>query len=466
MKQILHGRKFLRILLITVFVALVALSCFGCVVESGEGSLLSLTVVQSPIELAVGESVTLSADGSQQNGEIVWFSADESIVTVADGTVTGVSEGTTQVYCITDNLTAECRVTVTAAQQSTEISNALIISLSPVSLGVDETLTISAIAPSGGTVKWYSSDTSVATVAEGVVTGVKEGSVTVTASVGNASVSCKIEVVKIIRPVISNGETRLSYNLCWSDEFDGAALDSSKWTYQTGIQDTETGGPLYWGNNEQQYYTSSSGNIGVADGSLYITAKKESMGDRDYTSARIITRGNFSFTYGYVEAKMKLPAESGLWPAFWMLPQPLTATSGDNEYGSWPVNGEIDIMEARGRQPDRVDATLHYAYSNGTHKYSTTSCTVDGSIDEWHVYGLEWTETYITWYIDGVAVKTCDYKSWQNSSLSTQNAPFDKPFFLLLNLAVGGNYDSGVTPGDDFTSASMYVDYIRVFKQN
>ena len=236
----------------------------------------------------------------------------------------------------------------------------------------------------------------------------------------------------------------------WSDEFDGNSVDSHKWDYDIG-----TGG-WGWGNGEMQYYRSQ--NASVKDGELHITAKREHYEDSDYTSARMVTRGKFSFKYGYIEAKIKLPLEQAMWPAFWLLPE-------NNVYGGWPHSGEIDVMEARGRIFNQSSSALHFSTSEGDHTYRSNE--VSGhNISQYHLYACEWKETAIKFYIDGALHLTVRNDQWTTSGApSSLNAPFDQNFHLILNLAVGGQFDNWVEPRSEFTSADMLVDYVRVFQQ-
>ena len=259
--------------------------------------------------------------------------------------------------------------------------------------------------------------------------------------------------------------------LVWNDEFEGDALDESKWGYQLGVRDvygTSTG-PDSWGNREKQYYTKDA--VSVSDGTLKITAKKlsEPIEKKNYTSGRILTRDKASWTYGYFEAKIKTPAIPGMWPAFWMLPQPSQPNCSGNEYGGWAASGEIDIMEAPGRLGNVVDTTLHYGGGWPKMKHKSKRTTLSTSTEEWHAYGLEWREDHMSWYIDGQKVFTVTSDTWYTTSAAAEgnsSAPFDKDFYITLNLAVGGNYDRNVVPDDDFTSAAMEVDYVRVYSFN
>lgn len=261
-----------------------------------------------------------------------------------------------------------------------------------------------------------------------------------------------------------------AWTLVWGDEFEGTELDLSKWDYQLGVQDDYYGtkGPWAWGNNEQQYYTKEAAT--VSEGILRIRAIKESMPEgRKYSSARLVTRDKYSFTYGYTEARMQTPAINGMWPAFWALPQPIDHSSTQNKYGGWPYSGEIDIMEAKGREKNVVGTTLHFGGSAGSWQstYRWHSTTLETTTEEWHTYGLEWQEDYIAWYIDREEVFRLNQADWWTGAASKEeapSAPFDVPFYLLLDLAVGGDYDGGAEPPQNFVSADMCVDYVRVYQ--
>lgn len=327
-------------------------------------------------------------------------------------------------------------------------------------LCVGDSYRLKGEASDGDELSWIANN-DVVRIKDGVLSALKTGTAKVTAYCAHAQASCEITVgpADPNKPVESPERV-----LVWHDEFDGDELDLTKWGYQHGVQDDYGGnvtGPIYWGNNEQQYYTEDA--VKVSDGLLSITATKRSMGDRNYTSGRILTRDLASFTYGYIEARIKTPAITGMWPAFWMLPQPVQVGSSHNVYGGWASSGEIDIMEIRGRNTGVTTCALHYGGgSNNTYKGS--SCQLDGTIDEFHVYAIEWTEESITWLVDGKSFFTMKADEWWTTASNEKSAPFDQPFYILLNLAVGGTFDGNRLPPDSFTSASMYVDYVRVFQ--
>ncbi|WP_423735071.1 glycoside hydrolase family 16 protein [Chitinophaga caseinilytica] len=232
----------------------------------------------------------------------------------------------------------------------------------------------------------------------------------------------------------------------WADEFDYNGLpDPAKWTYDLG------GGG--WGNNELQYYTDKAANAQVANGMLSVIARKEKMDNRDYTSARLVSKGRGDFLYGRFEIKAKLPAGKGTWPAIWMLPT-------DWAYGDWPKSGEIDIMEHVGYDPNRVHMSVHteaYNHSIGTQKTATT--TVDKAIGDFHVYRVDWTPYAIRGYIDGSLLFT-----FTNESKGYKTWPFDKKFHFLLNIAVGGNWGGQQGIDDSVFPAVMEIDYVRAYK--
>lgn len=232
-----------------------------------------------------------------------------------------------------------------------------------------------------------------------------------------------------------------SWNLVWSDEFNGTSLNTADWTAEIGI------GSSGWGNNELQYYTNRSQNLQVTGGNLVITAQKESYSGSSYTSARIKTQGRKSFTYGKIEARMKLPSGQGIWPAFWMLGSNMDSVG-------WPKSGEIDIME-RVNNNAYVNGTVHWD-ANGHAEYGKVSGNLDFS--QYHVYSVEWDAKYIRWYVDGSLFNEFYI---ENNTGNTEE--FQKPFFLLLNLAVGGNWPGSPNASTAFP-AQMLVDYVRVYQ--
>lgn len=239
------------------------------------------------------------------------------------------------------------------------------------------------------------------------------------------------------------------YSLVWNDEFDTNGLpDNSKWSYNVGGSG--------WGNSEAQFYTDARlKNAEVKNGLLYITAQKEDFEGKQYTSARLVTKGKGDWQYGRIEVRAKLPKGVGLWPAIWMLPS-------DNTYGKWPDSGEIDIMESLGHIPNFVAATIQTKAKNallGTQKTAIQS--VPDCYTAFHNYILEWDAQELRIYVD----KTL-YNSYKNDGSGFENWPFDKPFHLILNIAVGGTYGGIEGIDDSIFPQSMVIDFIRVFRRN
>jgi len=243
----------------------------------------------------------------------------------------------------------------------------------------------------------------------------------------------------------------------WSDEFQGDALDITKWTYEIGT------GENGWGNGEWQYYTDRTDNAYVADGVLHIAAKKESYEGANYTSARIITKGKFEFTYGTIEARIALPSGKGIWPAFWML-----GANIDNAV--WPTCGEIDIIEAVNDE-SVVYGTHHWdhegqhaQYGNSTKEYYGTSYPMD--IREFHNYKMTWDKNAITMYVDDFKYQEIDItleKDAAGNNIASDMETFHKDFFFILNVAVGGTWPGFEIDDSQFPN-EMLVDYIRVYK--
>lgn len=240
------------------------------------------------------------------------------------------------------------------------------------------------------------------------------------------------------------------WKLIWSEEFDYTGFpDSTKWSY-----DTE-GNVYQWGNNEAQYYTSGrKENAWVSDGVLRITALKEPMEGRSYTSARLITKGKGDWLYGRFEIRAKLPTGRGTWPAIWMLPT-------DWEYGDWPKSGEIDIMENVGYDPDTIVGSSHtgkYNHAIGTQKNAKIACP--DCYKAFHVYALEWEEDEYRLYVDDQL-----YFTFKNEGTGYEVWPYDKRFHILLNLAIGGNWGGQKGIDDSLFPHVFEIDYVRVYKK-
>ena len=254
----------------------------------------------------------------------------------------------------------------------------------------------------------------------------------------------------------SGQSSKQIWKLVWQDEFngrDGSPIDKSKWTAEVGGRG--------WGNHELEYYTDRIDNALQSNGLLIIKAIKEEFTGRDnvkrgYTSARLITKHTFSATYGRFEARLKLPRGQGIWPAFWLL-------GNDIDKVGWPRCGEIDIMELIGKQPSTVHGTIHGpGYSGGKGLSSSYSLT-DGKqfAEAFHVFAIEWEPNRIRFYCDDILYKTVTPEDLPSGTTWV----YDHPFFILLNVAVGGDW-----PGNPDSTISfpqvMLVDYVRVFEKS
>jgi beta-glucanase (GH16 family) len=241
------------------------------------------------------------------------------------------------------------------------------------------------------------------------------------------------------------------WQLVWNDEFDGDRVDTGKWSFQVG---DGCPGLCGWGNNELQSYTTS--NATIEGGKLVITAKRESVGGTDYTSARVRTADKGDWKYGRFEIRAKLPPGQGFWPAIWLLPT-------DGTYGGWAASGEIDIMEARGQAPRTVLGTLHYGDTFPSNQSSGGAYSLPSGFftDSFHTFVLEWSEGRMLWYVDDVPYQV--QTEW-NTVSAPFPAPFDQRFHLLLNVAVGGNF-VGAPDGTTTFPQAMEVEYVRVYQK-
>jgi len=248
--------------------------------------------------------------------------------------------------------------------------------------------------------------------------------------------------------VLGSGQ---DWEMVWSDEFNYQGLpDSTKWNYDI------VGNAYGWGNRELQFYTAENDSNTFVDGKyLHITAHNVYLNGFNYTSGRLSTKKKGDWLYGKVEVKAKVPGGRGIWPAIWMLPT-------DKAYGEWPRSGEIDIMEHVGYNPDSIFTTVHteaFNHSINTQVGVGTYCP--DCEDRFCVYGIEWDEGQIDFFIDDDLVFT-----FSNSGNGSDEWPFNKPFHLLLNVAVGGNWGGANGVDDSIFPASMIVDYVRVYKKN
>ena len=254
---------------------------------------------------------------------------------------------------------------------------------------------------------------------------------------------------------------KITYTQVWSDEFDGAAgssVDPAKWSFDLG--DGCTAGICGWGNNEKEYYTNASDNVSLdGQGHLAIVARPAVLnttcyyGPCKYTSAKITTRGKMSAAPGRVEARIRIPKGQGLWPAFWML---------GNDFGTvgWPKSGELDIMENKGSAPSTSSSAIHGpGYSGNTPFAHANTISAPATLaDDYHLYAVEWDAVGASFYVDGIM----HYQVLRGDIQRYGTSILDKPYYIILNLAVGGNFD-GDPASDSILPATMLVDYVRVY---
>ena len=231
--------------------------------------------------------------------------------------------------------------------------------------------------------------------------------------------------------------------LAWSDEFDAdGAPDKTKWDYSTGGNG--------WGNGEAQNYTNTRVNSYVADGVLTLRAVNKG---GLWTSARLKTQYKAEWTYGYIEIRARLPKGTGTWPALWMLPT-------FNKYGAWPRSGEIDIVELAGSEPNVIHTTCHTASRNpGLGNQITRVDTLKGASSGFHTYGVEWNPSYLQWYVDGKP-----FHRFDNPGTGFAEWPFDNPFYLIMNLAIGGTFGGKNGIDKNMKEAKLVIDYVRVYR--
>ena len=418
MKQTLHTLLFLC-----------AILCIACESE------VNFSLNPNSLQMKVGDITTINIIGEATN--IEWASSDDSVATVFHGTVTANAIGNATITAKSGSTIVNAQVFVSGTDGST-----LRISPAFVSLKKGDTYQFQYGNTYGLDLTWTSSAEDIVQVdQQGTVTALKSGNATITLSTPVESVTALVAVAH------QWGE----YSLVWSDEFNGSKLDESVWNYNTG------GGG--WGNNELQYYTNRPENIRLVNGCLEIEARKEKYENREYTSARIYSKGKKSFLYGKMEARIKFPGGVGTWPAFWMM----------GESGGWPKCGEIDIMEHVGYLDNRASFALHTQEKNGSNgrNWHATHFFDYPLSNDFHVYGVEWCQEEengkdcIHFLVDGEIYATV----WETKIGDHDSWPFYKPHYFILNLAIGGNMGGKVDDSIFNQQRIMYVDWVRVYQR-
>lgn len=332
--------------------------------------------------------------------------------------------------------------------------------ISPASIKVGETAQVRAsVNPENATNKtltYSSGNKAVASVDNtGKVVGVSAGKADITVKSANGK-TASVSVTVVETPV--TGNTDLSYDgykLKWEDNFDGTSLSREDWNVETH----DPG----WVNNELQAYVDSEENIFLKDGSLVLkpVEKTGEDGTVSYTSGRINTQNKHNFKYGLFEARVKVPKGQGFLPAFWMMP------ANENLYGQWPRCGEIDIMEVLGHETNKSYGTIHYGNPHSESQGNYTLASGDFS-EEYHIFNVEWVPGKINWYVDGTLIHTEDdwYSATEGQGEISYPAPFDQPFYIILNLAVGGSWPGNPDETTDIANSAFYVDYVRAYQKD
>lgn len=426
----------------TLLISALCLIGVGCSQKSEDAkepsSTTTLSLSPIDMELKIGAAGLITARTNASS--VIWSSSDENIVHVDGGAVLALAIGEATITAKAGDKTATCAVHVIGVNDE-------MLSLTPaksyMKKGETIQLTYSA-AYQDLPLTFTSSADTVATVSStGIVTALKGGDIFISMTNGLETVSVEIIVE----------HTWSDYELVWEENFDGNSLDLSVWNVEVNSQ----GG----GNNEKQYYTDRPGNLRVQNGNLEIELRKEEYGNRSYTSGRINSKNKKVFKYGKIEARISVPAGGGTWPAFWMM----------GNRGYWPQCGEIDIMEHIGKQPSMVSFALHTVMANGSRGNNWSSRIYPGGVEnEFHIYGIEWLEEdeegldriYFTYdgEISATKVETIEHKN--------DNAywPFNKDFYFILNLAVGGNMGGNIDDSMFEHDVIMYVDWIKVYQKH
>ena len=407
----------------------------ACDPKQNEPSNVTLELNPVTLQLKVGDIATIDTKGTATN--IVWTSSNEEVASVYYGVVTAKAIGKAEITATSGKVSATANVFVTGTDGSS-----LRISPPVVTLRPGDTLNFSYGNTYDLDVTWSSSEPSIATIDQkGHLTAVAPGNAIITLATNIESVTARVAVE----------HTWGDYKLVWSDEFDGSALDETVWSYNTGGSG--------WGNNEKQYYTSRPENIRVKNGMLEIEARKEQYENNEYTSARIMSKNKKTFTYGKMEARIKFPGGKGTWPAFWMM----------GNTGNWPNCGEIDIIEHIGSQDTRASFALHTVMKNGTkgNNWAKTHFFDYPLSADFHTYGIEWAQEekegkdVIRFFVDDVQYA----EVWEEQIDNNDYWPFNKPFFFIINLAIGGNMGGTVDDAIFNQQRIMYVDWVRVWQR-
>ena len=409
--------------------------------------------------ITVGGTFRLNTVVSPSNASVkdVFYESSNKKIAVVDqkGKVKGVKKGTAiiKVTTLDGKKTASCKVTVQEKKAPVKdiLVTEVVVTPTKIVLTEGETKALTVLVKpdnaSNKNVTWKSSNSEIAKVdSDGVVTAVREGSAEISATAADGSGKKAVCAVSV-----SQAPSEDPYKLVWEDNFDGTQLNMEDWNYEYH----EPG----WVNNELQKYVDAPENIYVKDGKLVIQALKGE--DGSYTSGRINTQNKHDYKYGKFEVRAKVPSGKGFLPAFWMMP------TNENLYGQWPKCGEIDIMEVLGSETNKTYGTLHFGEPHTQSQGSYVLPEGDFS-SEYHVYACEWEPNEIRFYVDGQLFYSENdwFSKKEGYGELTYPAPYDQPFYLILNLAVGGNWPGNPDETTQFAdNAQLCVDYVRVYQK-
>ncbi|WP_299435499.1 glycoside hydrolase family 16 protein [uncultured Aquimarina sp.] len=286
--------------------------------------------------------------------------------------------------------------------------------------------------------------------------GIMNGSETGVDCGGNSCASCSTGSLVIPDSGYDASDNYDEYTLVWNDEFSSENISAEKWSFHIGDGCPNLCG---WGNNEFQYYTNDEDNVYVKDDNLIIEAKKENIGGKDYSSARIHTDNKFEFRYGRIDIRASMPSATGTWVALWLLNKDYEV---QNPAEWWPRGGEIDIMEYLGEDKTEILGTAHYGSNLSNHRFNSVKYKAPAETYDkvYHVFSIIWEEDKITWLVNDVP-----YHSITPSQTFGQPYPFNDEFFLLMNLSVGGNLPSEAPIPSEYPTF-LIIDYVRVYQKN
>lgn len=397
--------------------------------------------------LSKGDRMDLDIAGHKERSGTYTVGQKQVASVTPDGVVTAKKTGTTDITWKKGGKKYTCSIRVVAAPKISRTEFVL-------EEGETEKLAVLRNGNKSLSVTWSSSDPKVAKVKGTSIIAVSQGRAKVRATIkGNEKTWVREADVTVKKN--AGSDIYQGYHLVWEESFDGDTLNMQDWNIETHAPG--------WVNNELQEYTTSSQNIYVKDGKLVLkpVETKDENGNTSYTSGRIHTQNKHNFKYGLFEARLKVPKGQGFLPAFWMMP------ADENLYGQWPRCGEIDIMEVLGHQTETSYGTIHYG---NPHSESQGTYTLDhGSFsDEYHTFSMEWEPGKINWYVDGIRIHTENdwYSATDGQGEITYPAPFDQPYYIILNLAVGGNWPGSPDASTNIRDAAFMVDYVKVYQKD